>query len=223
MSLISLSTWSNFESRGSFWAIFTLSTFLPEHSFMLKSWGWVHAGSHVVMCRLPCGGGPCDYCVSPSPFGLDFGTLDFGTSDLGLTILRLVFFSFQLSSALNLHLLYSDQHSKSMTFSNRMCPNNTWNWPWGPDAVSVFKERYQRGSKGCYEERKERRGLDLSHASPFGIPSKKNVQLYFSTFSDSKVAKNWKIYVRSLGSGGFLRKYPICHILEGKFSHFWWT
>ena len=27
-------------------------------------------------------------CVSPSPFGLDFGTLDFGTSDLGLTIKR---------------------------------------------------------------------------------------------------------------------------------------
>ena len=25
------------------------------------------------------------YCVSPSPFDLDFGTLDFGTSDLGLT------------------------------------------------------------------------------------------------------------------------------------------
>ena len=21
-------------------------------------------------------GGPCDFCVSPSPFGLDFGTLD---------------------------------------------------------------------------------------------------------------------------------------------------
>ena len=35
----------------------------------------------MVMCRRPCGGGPCDYCVSPSPFGLDFGTLD-----LGLTI-----------------------------------------------------------------------------------------------------------------------------------------
>ena len=37
------------------------------------------------------GGSPCDYCVSvsPSPFGLDFGTLDFGTSDLGLTILDL--------------------------------------------------------------------------------------------------------------------------------------
>ena len=27
------------------------------------------------------GGGPCDYCVSPSPFDLDFGT-----SDSGLTI-----------------------------------------------------------------------------------------------------------------------------------------
>ena len=38
--------------------------------------GWVGWG----------GGGPCDYSVSPSPFGLDFGTLDFGTSDLGLTI-----------------------------------------------------------------------------------------------------------------------------------------
>ena len=33
-------------------------------------------------------GGPCDFSVSPSPFGLDFGTLDFGTSDLGLTILE---------------------------------------------------------------------------------------------------------------------------------------
>ena len=32
------------------------------------------------------GGGPCDYCVSPSPFDLDFGTLDFGTLDSGLTI-----------------------------------------------------------------------------------------------------------------------------------------
>ena len=31
------------------------------------------------------GGGPCDFSVSPSPFGLDCGTLDFGTSDLGLT------------------------------------------------------------------------------------------------------------------------------------------
>ena len=32
------------------------------------------------------GGGPCDFSVSPSPLGHDFGTLDFGTSDLGLTI-----------------------------------------------------------------------------------------------------------------------------------------
>ena len=30
-------------------------------------------------------GGPWDSSVSPSPFGLDFGTLDFGTSGLGLT------------------------------------------------------------------------------------------------------------------------------------------
>ena len=34
------------------------------------------------------GGGPCDFSVSLSPFGLDFGTLDFGTSDLGLTMNR---------------------------------------------------------------------------------------------------------------------------------------
>ena len=33
-------------------------------------------------------GGPCDFSVSPSPFGLDFGTLDYGTSDLGLTIVN---------------------------------------------------------------------------------------------------------------------------------------
>ena len=32
-------------------------------------------------------GGLCDFSVSPSPFGLEFGTLDFGTSDSGLTIL----------------------------------------------------------------------------------------------------------------------------------------
>ena len=41
---------------------------------MLKSYRWV-------------GGCPCDFSVSPSPFGLNFGTLDFGTSDLGLTIM----------------------------------------------------------------------------------------------------------------------------------------
>ena len=38
-------------------------------------------------------GGPCDSSVSPSPFGLAFGTLDFGTSDLGLTIISLNFSS----------------------------------------------------------------------------------------------------------------------------------
>ena len=43
---------------------------------MLKSCGVVGGG-----------GGPCDFSVSPSPFGLDFGTLDFGTSDSGLTIM----------------------------------------------------------------------------------------------------------------------------------------
>ena len=43
---------------------------------MLKSYG-VGAGGV---------GGQCDYCVSPSPFGLDFGTWDFGTWDSGLTI-----------------------------------------------------------------------------------------------------------------------------------------
>ena len=31
------------------------------------------------------GGGPCDFSISPSPFGLDFGTLDFG---LGLDFLQ---------------------------------------------------------------------------------------------------------------------------------------
>ena len=35
------------------------------------------------------GGGPYDFSVSPSPFGLDFGTLVFGTSDSGLTIIFL--------------------------------------------------------------------------------------------------------------------------------------
>ena len=28
---------------------------------------------------------PCDFSVSPSPFGLDYGTSDFGTWDSGLT------------------------------------------------------------------------------------------------------------------------------------------
>ena len=58
MSLISMSTWSIFwlgEPRGSFWDTFTFCTFLPEHSFMLKSYGWWGG----------VGGGPCDFSVSP--------------------------------------------------------------------------------------------------------------------------------------------------------------
>ena len=45
---------------------------------MLKSYG-VGGG----------GGSLCDFSVSPSPFGPDFGTLYFGTSDSGLTIMRM--------------------------------------------------------------------------------------------------------------------------------------
>ena len=45
------------KSRGSFWATITISTFLPELSFMLKSYRVV-----VVV-----GGGPWDFIVSPSP------------------------------------------------------------------------------------------------------------------------------------------------------------
>ena len=46
------------------------------------------------------GGGPCDFSVSPSPFGLDFGTLDFGTSDSGLTIIIII--TIPLGNPLNL-------------------------------------------------------------------------------------------------------------------------
>ena len=42
---------------------------------MLKSYGSVGG----------VGGGPCDFSVSASHFGLDFGTLDLGTLALGLT------------------------------------------------------------------------------------------------------------------------------------------
>ena len=52
MSLISLSTWSIFLAG---WV----------KGIILSHWGGV-------------GGGPWDFSVSPSPFGLDFGTLDFG-------------------------------------------------------------------------------------------------------------------------------------------------
>ena len=51
---------------------------------MLKSYRWGGGVS-----------GPCDFSVSPSHFGLDFGTLDFGTSNFvtsnsGLTIENLL-------------------------------------------------------------------------------------------------------------------------------------
>ena len=59
--------------------------------------------------------------------------------------------------------------------------------------------------------------LGCNHASPFGTPSKKNVTLNFSTFSGSKVLE---YYVRSFGSGGFLRKCQIFQSLEGNFGDF---
>ena len=58
-----------------------LTLFFTRALFMLKSYWWVG------MCRRPCGavqvamwlgGGPCDFSVSPSPFGLNFWTLNFG-------------------------------------------------------------------------------------------------------------------------------------------------
>ena len=79
MYLISLSTWSIFfgwmSQGGHFEQLLFFSLFYQSTPSCLNVIGW---GGGV--------GGPCDYCVSPSPFDLDFGTFDFGTSDLGLTI-----------------------------------------------------------------------------------------------------------------------------------------
>ncbi len=47
-------------------------------------------------------GGPCDFSVSPSPFGLDFGTLDFVTSDSGLTIMSGILFYDYLNVSIEL-------------------------------------------------------------------------------------------------------------------------
>ena len=61
------------ESRGSFLVTFTISTFLPEHLFMLKSWGvgwWVVA--HVILVSAQV--------LLVLTFGL-------WTSDLGLTMM----------------------------------------------------------------------------------------------------------------------------------------
>ena len=44
----------------------------PRHLLLCKSYQWWCWGG---------GGGPCDFSVRPSPFGIDFGT-----SDSGLTI-----------------------------------------------------------------------------------------------------------------------------------------
>ena len=59
---------------------------------MLKSYRWVGWGGV---------GGPWDFIVIPSPFGLDFGTLDLGLRDLGLTIVIIrYFFRFYILSIL---------------------------------------------------------------------------------------------------------------------------
>ncbi len=62
--------------------------------------------------------------------------------------------------------------------------------------------------------------LHISHASPLGALSKKNVALNFSPFLAQKCSNIMGRYVRTFGSGGFLRKCQICNILEGNFSHF---
>ena len=67
----------------------------------------------------------------------------------------------------------------------------------------------------------------MAHASTFGIPRKKKCLTKFFNFfwlNIREILGNISIrerYVRSLGSGGFLRKCLICNILEGKFRHFW--
>ena len=38
-------------------------------------------------CLKVGGGGPCDFSVSPGPFGLDFRTLGLWNLDLGLSII----------------------------------------------------------------------------------------------------------------------------------------
>ena len=72
------------ESRGSFWATFTFSTFLPEHSFLLKSYRWE-------MSRRLCGEWAGGYVVGwvahgilLSPKSLWSWLWDFGLWDLGL-------------------------------------------------------------------------------------------------------------------------------------------
>ena len=72
MLLLSLSTWSFFcwMGRGAY-----PETYLLKALFCQSTPPWLKVMGGLV------GGGPCDFSVSPSPFGLDFGTLDL---DFGL-------------------------------------------------------------------------------------------------------------------------------------------
>ena len=51
--------------------------------------------------------GPCDFSASPSPFGLDFGTLDFETSDLGSTKFQHDLFPFSIMAMMMVDAIQS--------------------------------------------------------------------------------------------------------------------
>ena len=79
VSLVNFLGWMSLESYSE--PLFLLALFYQSTPSCLKVMGG------------GVGGGPCDFSVSPSPFGLDFGTLDFGTSDSGLTkLLKIMFY-----------------------------------------------------------------------------------------------------------------------------------
>ena len=64
------------------------------------------------------GGGPCDFSVSPSPFGLEFGTLDLG---LGLDNFFLIDLYYYLSTCYlsnALLLLQSKERPPKNTFNS---------------------------------------------------------------------------------------------------------
>ena len=81
---------------------------------MLKSyrWWWV-------------GGGPCDFSVSPSPFGLDFGTLDFGLWTWAWQ---------KLNKCVNLYVLFKRPHPSPLllvfNFQLAICAMNMHFPPW---------------------------------------------------------------------------------------------
>ena len=145
MSLLSLSIWSIFlagwvKSQGghseqlSFSALFYQST--PSCLKVLGGMvGWV--------------GGPCDYCVRPSPFGLHFGTLDLGlrTSDLGLTIgkcllclcsLKTHFYCQLVAISLSWHYNLIDTFLKSI---HGRVPKGTLPDPWPRDHFICWSGR----------------------------------------------------------------------------------